>query len=103
MKPIILALGTLVLAGAAFAEEAQDSTVKPAITSPNSTNPSAPVKGKNSFIESQAKMQIEKKGFTNVTNLKLGDDGVWRASAQRDGVPVSVTVDYQGNVTEGAL
>ncbi len=103
MKTIVLALGTLAFAGAAFAQEATDSPAKPAITTPNSTNPSAPVKGKNSFIESQAKMQIAKSGFSNVTNLKLGEDGIWRASAERNGVPVSVALDYQGNVTEGAL
>lgn len=106
MKPFVLALGALVVTGAALAQEQpsqQTTPTKPSVTTPDSTNPAAPVKGKNSFTESQAKDRIEKKGFTNITNLKLGEDGVWRASAQRNGVPISVALDYQGNITEGAI
>jgi hypothetical protein len=31
--------------------------------------------------------------------LKLDDQGVWRASAKKDGADVAVSVDFQGNVT----
>lgn len=103
MKPIVVGLGVLAFTATALAQEAQNPPVKPSITTPGSTNPAAPVKRKNSFTENQAKARIEKKGFTNITNLKLGQDGVWRASAERNGVPTSVALDYQDNITEGAI
>ena len=34
--------------------------------------------------------------------LKLGEDGIWRAKADKSGSTVDVALDYQGNVTEGA-
>jgi predicted homoserine dehydrogenase-like protein len=58
----------------------------------------APVKGRNSFTEGEAKSQIEKAGFANVSGLKKDDDGVWRGKAQKDGRSVDVSLDYQGNV-----
>lgn len=106
MKPFVLALAALAVTGVVSAQEQpsqQTAPTKPSLTTPDSTNPAAPVKGKNSFTERQAKDRIEKKGFTNITDLKLGEDGVWRASAQKNGVPASVALDYQGNITEGAL
>ena len=106
MRLFTLALGALAITGIAVAQEQpsqQTAPIKPSVTTRDSTNPMAPVKGKNSFTESQAKDRIEKKGFTEITNLKLGEDGVWRASAQKNGVPISVALDYQGNITEGAL
>ncbi len=32
-------------------------------------------------------------------NLQLGEDGIWRAEAARDGQPVKVLLDFQGNIT----
>ncbi|MCG7505946.1 PepSY domain-containing protein [Mesorhizobium retamae] len=106
MRLFAFALGALAIAGAAVAQQQpsqQTAPIKPSVTTPDSTNPMAPVKGKNSFTESQARDRIEQKGFADITNLKLGEDGVWRASAQKNGVPISVALDYQGNITEGAL
>lgn len=60
--------------------------------------PGAPVAGANSFTEGEAKARIESKGFTQVSNLKLDGQGVWRGSAMRDGKPIQVALDYQGNV-----
>ncbi len=60
---------------------------------------SAPVQGANSFTESEARSQIEEaKGYTNVTHLRKGKDGVWRGTATKDGQSGAVSVDYQGNV-----
>ena len=58
----------------------------------------APVKGRNSFTEGEAKSRIEKAGFANVSALKKDDDGVWRGKAMKDGRSVDVSLDYQGNV-----
>lgn len=86
-------------------------------TTPNRTNESgnaavrlddgtrtanAPAAGANSFTEGQAKSRIEAAGFTNVTDLKKDDQGVWRGQAQKSGQQVSVALDYQGNVVPNA-
>lgn len=70
----------------------------PAVATPDTKNPTAPVAGANSFTEAQAKDRIEKAGYTGVTGLKLDDKGVWQASATKDGKPVKVSLDYQGNI-----
>jgi hypothetical protein len=61
-------------------------------------NASAPVAGANSFTKKQATAQIEAKGYTHVTGLTKGKDGVWRGQASKDGQSGPVSVDYQGNV-----
>ncbi|MBP2236978.1 ABC-type transport system substrate-binding protein [Sinorhizobium kostiense] len=71
----------------------------PAVATPDSQNPTAPVEGANSFTEAQAKERIEEAGYTDVNGLKLDDKGVWQATAMKGGKSVSVALDYQGNVT----
>lgn len=103
MKRVILAIGAMAFVSVAYAQETQPNSTDPetpAVTTPNAENPTAPVAGKNSFTEAQAKKRLEDNGYTNVGDLELGDDGIWRASAQKNGVPASVTLDYQGNITE---
>jgi len=58
----------------------------------------APFKGANSFTGGQAKDRALSHGLTDVGALKKDDDGVWRGSAQQDGKPVEVAVDFKGNV-----
>ena len=71
-----------------------------AVNAPNSPpNPGAPVAGANSFTEGQAKSRIESNGFSNVTELRKDDQGVWRGKATKDGRNVAVSLDFQGNVT----
>jgi hypothetical protein len=60
----------------------------------------APVAGRNSFTEGEAKSRIEKMGFADVSNLKKDDNGVWRGRATKDGKTVDVSLDYQGNVIQ---
>jgi hypothetical protein len=60
----------------------------------------APVAGRNSFTEGEAKSRIEKMGFANVSNLKKDENGVWRGRATKDGKTVDVSLDYQGNVIQ---
>jgi hypothetical protein len=59
----------------------------------------APVPGRNSFTMRQAAGRIAKAGYTKVTGLKKDNQGIWRGQADKDGNPVSVSLDYQGNVT----
>src|ERR1700716_1442825 len=81
---------------------AKDGPQNSAINSPDSSNRQvdAPVAGRNSFTEGEAKSRIEKMGFSNVNNLKKDDNGVWRGRAIKDGKTVDVSVDYQGNVIQ---
>jgi hypothetical protein len=76
----------------------------PAVATPGTKNPTAPVPGENSFTEGQAKQRIEDKGYSysDVTALTKGEDGIWIASAMKDGKPFEVKPDYQGNTTETA-
>jgi hypothetical protein len=102
---IALALCTLLALSAAGHAQTAPTTSDPetpAVTTPDTPNPTAPVAGENSFTEEQAKSRIEDKGYSNVADLKLGEDGIWRAKADKGGAVVEVAVDYQGNVTEGA-
>ena len=81
---------------------AKDGPQNSAINSPDSSNRqvTAPVSGRNSFTEGEAKSRIEKMGFSSVNNLKKDDNGVGRGRAIKDGKTVDVSVDYQGNVIQ---
>lgn len=70
----------------------------PAVATPDTKNPAAPVVGANSFTEAQAKDRIEKAGYSEVKDLKKDDNGIWMAAGMKDGKAVMVALDYQGNV-----
>jgi len=87
------------LTSAAYAQApAQNGPQNPAVKGVHENNSASPVSGANSFTMSEAKSQIEAKGYTHVTGLKKGKDGVWRGKATKDGHAGPVSVDYQGNV-----
>ena len=77
---------------------AQQGPQNPAVKSMDQNNSNAPVVGANSFTMGEAKSRIEAKGYTNVTELKKDQNGVWRAMASLNGKSGPVSVDYQGNV-----
>jgi hypothetical protein len=102
MKYPIAFVAFFALAGTAFAQNsppANPSGNTPAVATSKTVNPSAPVKGANSFTESQARSRIVAAGYTNVASLQKDNNGVWHATANRGGSSHDVTVDYQGNVT----
>jgi hypothetical protein len=94
--PVILLLAT----SAAVAQNPPASTGpnNKAVNSKSENNAGAPVRGANSFTEGQAKSRIESNGFSDVTELKKDDNGVWRGKAMKDGKSVDVSLDFQGNV-----
>ncbi|KQW21451.1 hypothetical protein ASC80_10665 [Afipia sp. Root123D2] len=94
------AVAALLFSTAAFAQTpaAQPGPNNNAVNSSGQNNSNAPVEGRNSFTESQAKSRIEKAGYTNVTALKKDKDGIWRGKAAKGGTTTNVTVDFQGNV-----
>jgi putative membrane protein len=72
------------------------------VYAPRPADAGAPLKGANSFTEGQAKDRALSHGLTDVGALKKDDDGVWRGSAQQDGKPVEIAVDFKGNVVPQA-
>ncbi|MCO6416349.1 hypothetical protein JYK14_09235 [Siccirubricoccus sp. KC 17139] len=73
---------------------------QPAVRTDNGTRTAdAPVPGANSFTEGQARSRIEAAGFSDVSELRKDDQGIWRGRAMRSGQQVGVALDYQGNVT----
>ena len=116
MKVAAFSLATCLMAGVAMGQTPPNppstaTVAQPNTTSPQSNNPAvattsnandtaAPAKGSNSFTEAQAKDRIADRGFTNVSDLKKDEDGVWRGTASNHGQPVHVWFDYKGNVGE---
>ena len=56
--------------------------------------------GANSFTEGQARQHIVNSGYSDVSGLAKGQDGVWRGMATHNGAQVNVAMDFKGNVTE---
>ena len=61
-------------------------------------DPKAPLEGANSFTESQAKDRVLAIGLTAPSTLTKDDKGIWRGTAMKSGMSVSVAVDFKGNV-----
>jgi hypothetical protein len=85
-------------ASAAYAQTPSNMPANAAVKGVHENNSATPVAGANSFTKSQAKSQIEAKGYTHVSSLMKDRDGVWHGKAMKDGHSGPVTVDYQGNV-----
>jgi hypothetical protein len=89
----------LLITGAAYAQApaAKDGPGNNAVNN-EQKNSDTPVAGRNSFTEGQAKSAIEKAGYSDVTDLKKDDNGVWRGKASKSGSASAISVDFQGNV-----
>jgi len=68
-------------------------------TTTDTTVQNGVVPGANSFTENQARTRLEKNGFTQVSGLAKGNDGIWHGSAMRSGNSVQVSVDYKGHIS----
>lgn len=97
---IVVALSIASLAHSQEIPKPATKPERPAIATPDNKAPTAPVPGEHSFTEGQAKQRIEEKGYIDVTGLSMGGDGIWTASAKKDGKAVEVNLDFQGNITE---
>lgn len=99
-RSALLVCAAIVVATSAFAQNppAQSGPNNNAVNSSGQNNSNAPVAGRNSFTEGQAKSKIEGAGFSNVSELKKDDNGVWRGKASKGGSSTDVSVDFQGNV-----
>lgn len=91
-----LLLGSI--SASAQSQPAQSGPGNNAVNSSDQNNSNAPVSGRNSFTEGQAKSRIEAAGYSNVSGLQKDDNGVWRGKADKAGTKTDVSVDFQGNV-----
>jgi len=98
---IVVCFGLFATTASAQTPPAQSGPNNSAINSPGQNNSNAPVAGRNSFTEGQAKSKIEDAGYTNVTELKKDDNGIWRGKATKSGSSTAVSIDFQGNVNTG--
>jgi putative membrane protein len=94
---ILAAVAGFALAGSASAQTATKSTR--VIKETHTVNDGGPRNGANSFTEAQARGHIQNAGFTHVSALTKGDDGIWRGTARKRGRTVKVGLDYKGNVS----
>ena len=100
------------LALSAQAQTSQDSNMAPVggaaakgnapLKHPHTINDGSARPGANSFTQGQARQHILNSGYTDVSGLTKGQDGVWRGTATHNGSTVSVAMDFKGNVTEAA-
>ena len=67
----------------------------------HTVNDGAAKAGANSFTQNEARKHILNSGYTGVSGLAKGKDGVWRGTAMRGGANVNVALDFKGNVAEG--
>ena len=96
---ILVAAAACLLASATLAQApAQSGPQNPAVKTDSGNNSDMPVRGANSYTQSEAKSRIERQGFTRVSALRKDQAGVWRGTAMKDGKSMQVSVDYQGNV-----
>ena len=101
MRKIILvaAIAAICFPAAAQQKPAAKDVNTPAVNTPNTPpNPAAPVAGANSFTEAQVKSRLEAAGYTNVTELRKDEQGIWRGKAMKDGRQVNVGVDFKGTI-----
>ena len=95
---LLLAAGLMATTASAQNPPAQSGPNNNAVNSSGQNNSNAPVVGRNSFTESQAKSRIEGAGYSDITELKKDDHGVWRGKAKKGGKSADISVDFQGNV-----
>lgn len=63
-----------------------------------SVDAGAPLKGANSFTESQAKDRAVWYGYAEVSKLEKDADGIWRGTGTLAGKSMKVAIDFKGNV-----
>jgi hypothetical protein len=99
MKLILFAAAAAVAGTGALAQDGQAGSHNPAVKDAKVHKVAAPAKGHSSFTEGQARGRIAKAGFTDIGDLTKTDAGLWQGKAMRGGKPVTVTLDYKGNVS----
>lgn len=87
-----------ITATATMAQQPLPAPAPPAATPSPQTEENAPLPGVPSFSEEQARSRLEANGYSDVDNLTMDAEGVWKASATHAGAKVEVLLDYRGNI-----
>ena len=103
MKAFVPLLAAVLFAGTALAQPAPSDDAKgnAPIKHVHTINDGGAKPGANSFTQNQARKHILHAGYSAVSGLTKGADGVWRGTAIKDGVTKNVALDFKGNVSEG--
>ena len=102
MKALFPVLAAVLIAGAASAQPAPgDNKGNAPVKHAHTINDGGARPGANSFTHNQARKHILHAGYSDVSGLTKGPDGVWRGTATKDGVTRNVALDFKGNVSEG--
>lgn len=100
MKKLLCAsVMTLALTTGALAQAGGPAKSTSAVKTSHTVNGGKAEAGHNSFTQAQAREHIAKSGYTSVSPLTKGDDGIWRGTAQKNGKTVNVALDFKGNVS----
>ena len=106
MKILNIALLGGALSLAAVAAQAQTTAVpaptqapghNQAVKAPDETRGEL-AKGKTSFTKAEAQSRLQKAGYSDVKDLTLDPDGLWQATASKDGQSARVALDYKGAI-----
>jgi hypothetical protein len=76
--PIAAALAIIATTASAQNPPANSGPGNNAVNAPSTSNPGAPVEGRNSFTEGQARSRIEAIGFAEVSGLQKDDTALAR-------------------------
>ena len=104
MRLMRLAAGALLAAGItpalAQSDAPRTTSTPPAVSTSGaeSKTTAAPVPGKNSFTETEARKRLESFGYTDVSPLHLDAQSIWRGTARKGGQEFQVGLDFQGNI-----
>ncbi len=104
LLPAMSLAAALALSGAATAQVPSggpDAKGNAPLKHGHTINDGAAKPGRSSFTKGQAERHIVHAGYAAVADLTKGADGVWRATATKNGARVSVGLDFKGNIVEG--
>lgn len=104
-------VAALVLPVSAFAQTTPPAQTPPAQTAPATPNRDATTaprgitvngkaleNGSNSFTHDQAMARLRDAGISEVSQLTLDQNGIWRGRGTWQGRQVAVGLDFQGNI-----
>jgi hypothetical protein len=99
MKALFTTLALVAMTAGAVAQSVQPLTYdeEPPVATRDGANATVEQDG---LDDGQATTRFEEAGYSNILNVEQGEDGFWRAQAEKDGATVDVMLDDEGKVTE---
>jgi hypothetical protein len=95
---ITAVLLSLALSGAVSAQtDAPAATVD--LSGPAKINAGPLATGTNTLTEKQVQRRLMRAGLSNVSDLVLDENGIWRGKAERSGINLRIGVDRLGDIS----